>query len=370
MRRGPTDGRRRIGWLTERERGLVIHARLSAVLSLVLMILLLAGMVGLTSHDISPIAPAHAQSKLWDFIRRLRGETLPEGIVRTNGRLEGEQVDVSPKYAGRLEEVTVREGDDVSAGEVVARIASPEYDAQLRGAESQVVRAKQALAEAKAMIEQRTSEVNLATTDMERGRHLVERGSLTKQIFDQRVSKAETAKAALAAAKAQFEQAQSAIKSAEADTDRIEAILVDLVLLAPRSGRVQYRLARGGEVVGSGTRVLTILDLSDVYMTIFLPAAQAGRLALGDEARITLDPLPGYVIPASISFVAADAQFTPKSVETAEERAKLMFRVKLQLDPKVLKKYQRFVKTGVRGMGFVRTSPSASWPADLTVKLP
>ena len=152
--------------------------------------------------------------------------------------------------------------------------------------------------------------------------------------------------------------------------DRLDAILVDLVLVSPRSGRVQYRLARAGEVVPAGQRILTILDLNDVYMTIYLPAGQAGQLALGDEARIILDALPQYVVPATISFVATDAQFTPKSVETVEEREKLMFRVKLQVDPKVLDKYHRDVKTGVRGLGFVRTSSTVSWPDNLAVKLP
>ena len=300
----------------------------------------------------------------------MRAGALPEGIVKSNGRIEATQIDVSAKYAGRLQKVMVNEGDDVTAGQDVARIVSPEYEAKLRGAQSQVLRAKHALAEAKALIAQRTSDLTLATTDMERGRQLVQNGHLTKQVFDQRVSKTETTKAALKAAEAQRDQAQFATKSAEADVDRIEAILVDLELLAPRSGRVQYRLARTGEVVGAGARVITLLDLSDVYMTIFLPAAQAGRLALGDEARITLDPFPGYVVPATISFVAADAQFTPKSVETEEERQKLMFRVKLQIDPDLLKKHRRYVKTGLRGMGFVRTSASAAWPADLTAKLP
>ena len=104
--------------------------------------------------------------------------------------------------------------------------------------------------------------------------------------------------------------------------------------------------------------------------TIYLPAAEAGQLSLGDEARIIVDPLPQYVVPATISFVATDAQFTPKSVETAEERQKLMFRVKLQGDPKVLDKYHRQVKTGVRGLGFVRTDPKIAWPEELVVKLP
>jgi HlyD family secretion protein len=349
----------------------MIRVRPSVALPVGIFVLIIgAVIVDPDPDDLSLRARANAQSRVMDWINRLRGEVLPEGIVKSNGRIEATQIDVSAKYAGRLQKVMVNEGDDVTAGQEIARISSPEYDAQLRGAQSQVLRAKHALAEAKALIAQRTSDVTLTTTDMERGRQLVRTGALTQQVFDQRVSKAETAKAALKAAEAQRDQAQFAIKSAEADVDRLEAILVDLVLVAPRSGRVQYRLARTGEVVGAGSRVITLLDLSDVYMTIFLPAAQAGRLALGDEARITLDPFPGYVVPATVSFVAADAQFTPKSVETEDERQKLMFRVKLQIDPDLLKKHRRHVKTGVRGMGFVRTRASAAWPADLTVKLP
>jgi len=104
-------------------------------------------------------------------------------------------------------------------------------------------------------------------------------------------------------------------------------------------------------------------------MTIYLPAAQAGKLRLRDEARVFLDPYPGSVIPAHVSFVATEAQFTPKTVETAAEREKLIFRVKLQIEPKVLVKYYSEVKTGIRGMGFVRTDLAVSWPANLAVKL-
>jgi HlyD family secretion protein len=266
--------------------------------------------------------------------------------------------------------VNVNEGDEVTAGQEIARISSPETEAQLRGAQAQELTAKQTLAEAEALIAQRKSDLEFANNDVERGKPLVEKGYMTKQVFDQRVTKAEVAEAALHAAEAQHEAAQSQIKNAQAEVERIEAILVDLTLVSPRSGRVQYLIHRAGEVVDAGTRILTILDLNDVYMTIYLPAAQAGKLAIGDEARMILDPFPQYVVPATVSFVATEAQFTPKSVETAEEREKLIFRVKLQVDPKVLGKYHTEVKTGVRGMGFVRTDTAVSWPEDLAVKLP
>lgn len=320
------------------------------------------------SSQQSPIE--RARKAMETLINRLRGRDMPEGIVKSNGRIEATEVDVAAKYPGRLAKVNVNEGDEVTAGQVVAIISSPETEAQLRASQAQLLKAKQALAEANALIVQRKSDLDFARPDYERAKQLVERGNISQQVVDQRRNRFESAEAAYVAANAQRDQAESTIKAAEADVDRYQSILVDLALISPRTGRVQYRLARAGEVVSAGQRVLTILDLNDVYMTIYLPANQAGNLTLGDEARTILDPLPQYVLPNTISFVATEAQFTPKSVETAEEREKLMFRVKLQADPQVLSKYYRQVKTGVRGLGFVRTDPRVPWPAELTVKLP
>ena len=291
------------------------------------------------------------------MIERLRGGDLPEGIAKTNGRIEATEIDVSPKYAGRLESVYVDEGDEVKAGQVLARISSPEYEAQLRNAQANVLVAKSALASAEAKVAQAKADQVYAQADLERGKPLVKQGWLTKQVFDQRVDKADAGKAALDAAEKQRDAARSTVISTEAEVERISSIIADLTLLSPRDGRVQYRIHRSGEVVNAGTRILQILDLNDVYMTIYLPAAQAGQLALGDEARMILDPYPDLVIPANVSFVATEAQFTPKPVETAAEREKLIFRVKLQVDPEVLRKYHAEVKTGIRGMGFVRTGP-------------
>ena len=123
-------------------------------------------------------------------------------------------------------------------------------------------------------------------------------------------------------------------------------------------------------MVAAGAPIVTILDLTDVYMTIFLPAADAGKLSVGDEARIIQDPVPDYIVPATVSFVAADAQFTPKTVETKDERTKLMFRIKLKVSPQILEQFYTRVKTGVRGLGFVRTKPDVQWPEQLQVKLP
>ena len=303
------------------------------------------------------LAPqAHAQSIIRNLIARLRGATLPDGVVKSNGRIEATQVDVSSKYAGRLAEVTVEEGSSVTQGQVIARISSPEYEAQLRAAEAEIT--------------SRQSALEFAKSDFERGQELMKTGFITKQVFEQRKRNYDSAVAAVQSFTSQRDQALSQIANAEAEVDRVQSIIDDLTLVSPRLGRVQYQLARAGEVVAAGAPIVTILDLTDVYMTIFLPAADAGRVGVGDEARIILDPIPDYVIPATVSFVAADAQFTPKTVETTDERAKLMFRMKLKVDPQVLQQFYTRVKTGIRGMGFVRTKADAEWPADLQVKLP
>ncbi|ACK52673.1 secretion protein HlyD family protein [Methylocella silvestris BL2] len=347
-----------------------MFARRAARFCLIAAVLTTTGVATAQGQSDLKQAATKAGEMVQTLIARLRGGKMPAGIAKSNGRIEATQVDVAAKYGGRLETLNFDEGDEVTAGQVVGKIAGPEYEAQLRGAQAQVLGAKQALAEAVALIAQRQSDLTFARTDLERGQSLLQRGNITQQVVDQRRNKFEAAEAAHRAATAQRDQAQFAIQTAEADVQRLQSILVDLVLVSPRSGRVQYRLARAGEVVAPGQRILTILDLNDVYMTIYLPASEAGKLALSDEARIIADPIPQYVIPASISFVATDAQFTPKSVETEDERQKLMFRVKLQVDPKVLEKYHRQVKTGVRGIGFVRTASGADWPDDLKVKLP
>jgi HlyD family secretion protein len=354
--------------------------RFASAILVFVAVLLATSALGVSDRTLS-IARANAQEKppkpiedakkaVETLINHLRGRDMPDGIVKTNGRVEATQVDVAAKYAGRLATLTVDEGDEVTAGQVVATISSPETEAQLRSAQAQVLKAKQSLAEAIANIAQRNSDLTFTRTDYERGKTLMQSGNITQQLLDQRRNRFEAADAAYAAANAQREEAEASIKSAEAQVEQLQSVLVDLVLVSPRSGRVQYRLARAGEVIAAGQRILTILDLSDVYMTIYLPAEQAGRLTIGDEARTILDPIPEYVLPNTVSFVATEAQFTPKSVETTEEREKLMFRVKLQGDPKVLDQYHKFVKTGVRGLAFVRTDPKIAWPKELEVKLP
>lgn len=295
---------------------------------------------------------------------------LPEGFSRANGRIEATRVDVALKFGGRIAEVLVAEGQMVAAGTVVARIDATELEAQVRAAEAATRQAQQELAQAKALFAQREGELALAKSELKRTELLAERGFATGETLDRRRSQEITAGAALNTARAQIASAEAAIEASEAETAALKANLADYTLIAPRSGRVQYRLAEPGEILAAGGKVVTLLDLTDVYMDVYLPTDDAGRLRFGAEARLILDAAPQYVIPATVNFVASEAQFTPKYVETKSEREKLTFRVKLQIPAEVLSKYQDVVKTGVPGTAIVRVSPTAEWPSTLAVKLP
>lgn len=295
---------------------------------------------------------------------------LPDGIAVANGRVEAEQVQIATKFAGRVEALLVEEGDSVAAGAVVARMDTREIETQLRQAEAQFASAGRQEEEAEAAIAEREAARKLAARELSRISKLRKSGYASVQALDQARAQMDQAEAGLKAAQAALRKAIAGIDAASAAVAEIQTIAEDSVLVVPRSGRIQYKLIQPGEVVAAGAAVVTLLDLSDVYMTVFLPARDAGALALGDEARIVLDPAPQYVVPAKITFVAADAQFTPKSVETKEEREKLMFRVKLTFAPELLKQHEPHVKTGVRGLAYLRTASNAVWPETLAVKLP
>jgi HlyD family secretion protein len=295
---------------------------------------------------------------------------LPAGFAKSNGRIEATQVDIATKLPGRVKDVLVREGDAVAAGQVLARMDMAGLEADLRLAEAQIAQARHAGATARAVVAQRLREVELARGMLERSQELVGRGFVSAQKLDADRTQMLAAEAVLVAARSRVVESEAAVASASAATARIATEIADGVLMAPRAGRVQYRLAEPGEVLAAGGKIASVLDLTDVYMTIFLPEAAAGRLEIGAEARIVLDAAPQYVIPAKVAFVAAEAQFTPKTVETTEERQKLVFRVKAQLDPALLRRYETRVKAGMPGVAYVRIDPAAPWPAGLEPRLP
>ncbi len=290
-------------------------------------------------------------------------QTLPAGLIAANGRLEATEVDVAAKNAGRIATVTAEEGDLVKQGQVVAQMDMTETEASLRGAKAQAEQAQRSYEQARHVVEQRRGELDLAIKELQRDETLLTKGFATQQKVDQERTSKVTAEAALNAAMSAVAAYEAAIRVANGEVDRLTRQVADGTLVAPRSGRVLYRLAEPGEVLSAGGKVLTLLDLSDVYMTVFLPASLAGQLAVGADARLLLEPIPTIAIPANVSFISARAQFTPKQVETQSERDRMMFRAKVRIPQTLVQRYIEQTKTGVTGVAYVRLDPKVPWPA-------
>lgn len=290
---------------------------------------------------------------------------LPAGIASGNGRIEADEIAIATKFSGRVAEILADEGDMVAAGQVVARMDTRDLEAAMSRDEARLRQARRALDEARANVDQQRTRVELAQRELDRTRALVRRGFATEELFDQRRQQLDGASAELAAAEARAGQAEHALDAAAHDLHLDQVNIADNTLVAPKDGRIQYRLANVGEVLSAGGKIYTMLDTSYVYMDVFLPTADAGRAVLGTDARIVLDALPNVPIPATVVFVATQAQFTPKTVETRAERDKLMFRVRVRIDPALLRAHDKEVRSGLPGVAYVRLDPAAGWPAFL-----
>jgi HlyD family secretion protein len=290
---------------------------------------------------------------------------LPPGIASGNGRLEADEIDISTKFAGRVAELLVDEGDVVKAGQVVARMDTRDLQASLKKAEAQVSGAQRALDEARANVAQQQSQLTLAQQQLDRTQALVPRGYATEELLDQRRQQVDAATAALNAANFRVAITERALDAGRQDVELYKVNIADNTLRAPLDGRIQYRIANLGEVLPAGGKVFTMLNLAYVYMDIYLPTAEAGKAKIGDDARIVLDARPDLAIPAKVTFIADQAQFTPKSVETKSERDKLMFRIRVRIDPERLRAHADKVKSGVPGVAYVKLDPQTPWPERL-----
>ena len=333
----------------------------------------------------------------WWLYQQQESTALPDFVFHSNGRLELNRLDVASLYPGRVERVLVAEGDAVKANEVLVELSSAQSSGQLAAAQAATLRAaelvqraragvtqaQQAVARADAEIaayrqQQKVAKLELDNAKQMRREDLVSASELAKRQadFERATASVKVAQAARAEAQAAVAQGQAAVAEAEAgvkqataQADTAASADADMAIRSPLTARVEYRLVEPGTVIGAGSRVISLLDPADVSMNVFLPNATVGGLRVGDEARLVLDGIDA-VFPAQVSFIASEAQFTPKAVETADEREKLVFRVKLKVPADVAQRYDRLLKGGMTGDGYVRRDSSQAWPLALEVRLP
>lgn len=333
----------------------------------------------------------------WWLYQQQESTALPDFVFHSNGRLELNRLDVASLYPGRVARVLVAEGDAVKANEVLVELSSAQSSGQLAAAQAATLRAaelvqraragvtqaQQAVARADAEIaayrqQQKVAKLELDNAKQMRREDLVSASELAKRQadFERATASVKAAQAARAEAQAAVAQGQAAVAEAEAgvkqataQADTAASADADMAIRSPLTARVEYRLVEPGTVIGAGSRVISLLDPADVSMNVFLPNATVGGLRVGDEARLVLDGIDA-VFPAQVSFIASEAQFTPKAVETADEREKLVFRVKLKVPADVAQRYDRLLKGGMTGDGYVRRDSSQAWPLALEVRLP
>lgn len=300
----------------------------------------------------------------YQYWRDMRS-ALPKGIASGNGRIEAKLVDIAAKEPLRVKEILVDEGDLVKPGEVLVRMDTATLEAQLAEARLNVAATRQKAAISKASITRSKAQIDLAKIEVKRSTALVAERAGSQRELDMRRTALQTTSAGLAEEEAKLSTNEQEVKVAEANVATIQTRIDDATLTSPVKGRVLYRLAEVGEVLAAGGKALTLVNLDDVYMEIFLPSEQAARLKIGAEARLVMDAVPTRAIAGYVSFVSPEAQFTPKQVETKSERDKLMFRVKIRVPEETVESYIDIVKTGMRGVGYVKLNDSAVWPASL-----
>ena len=308
-------------------------------------------------------------------------EGLPEGLILANGRIEGDTVALAGKFAGRIERILVREGDAVTAGQVLVELDDAQVTAQVEQAqqaaaalEAELAARRQALrvlqhevplavagaqaglAQARAALSKARAQEEQAQRDTDRTQELLAKGFVNTQRAeqakldhtaanqdrsaahdavtraDQQLADARLGPERIAAKQAELHAAAAQLARARAALQEANSVRADLTLRAPSAGIVTSRLREPGEVVAAGAPVLEITDLDRLYLKVYVPEVQIGRLRLNLPARIYTDAFPAAPFPATVRHIASRAEFTPKEVQTPEERVKLTYAVKLYLD--------------------------------------
>jgi HlyD family secretion protein len=295
------------------------------------------------------------------FWQAHRAPAIPAWIVYGNGRLEADPIDIDTKFAGRIAELRADEGDKVAAGQIVALMDTRDLQQSLERGEAQVEQAQKLIDESKANLVQSQTAALLAQQELTRTENLLKTGFATRELYDQRRQALDGARAAQAAAEHRVSESEKALIAARHDAELTRVNIADNTLVAPHDGRIEYRLANVGEVLPAGGKVFTMLDTGYVYMDVYMPTLAADKVKIGSDARIVLDGYPDHPIPAKVSFLADQAQFTPKMVETQNDRDKLMFRVRVRIDPARSQAHADSVRSGLPGVAYVKTDPDAAW---------
>jgi HlyD family secretion protein len=329
------------------------------------------------------------------------------GILEASGRIEGRITTVTPKSLGRVVRILVDEGQSVAEGEVLAILDDQAQRERIRAADEnlrsieqrlqsvetqlavsveqvplQIAQAQDALNQAESGFAAARASTEQAARDAHRDAELLARGLIAAQQAETSALKAEVSRETLKEAEANLARAQKGlaiarlglqqldaqrrdrdsqarqVRQAQAALAEQESYVADFTIRSPLSGTVLTRNIEFGEHVNVGDTLYTIVDLDRLYLKVYVPEPDIGKVALGQDARVYVDTYPGRPFPARVSKIYQQAEFTPKNVETKEERVKLVFPVELAL----VENPGGLLKPGMPADGLVRVQKDTPWP--------
>ena len=270
-------------------------------------------------------------------------------LIKGNGRIEAREVAVSAKFGGKIVQLDTNEGDEVKKDQLLAVIDSRSLEAEIEAQKAKENEILKQISAIDAEINATKSDIKFYEKELERTKTLMKKNFASQLELDKNINALDKVKAKLNSLYANKKSLQASQKSLLAAIKAQEINLADMKICSPIDGVILYKLVENGEMVANGGRMFIMYNPNDLYMTIYMPAEKAGQIKLGDKATIKLDAYPDKSFPATVTFVAENAEFTPKEVETQKERQKLVFRVKLSLDNNL----NREAKPGMPGDGYI-----------------
>ena len=280
-----------------------------------------------------------------------------DDLIKGNGRIEARETSISTKFAGKLVEILADEGDYVQKGQLLAVIDSRSLESDINAQKAKLDEINKNIKAIEAEIKATESDIKFSKKELERTKILIQQNFASELELDRNNNLLEKTEAKLASLKANKNSMEATYKSLQASIKTMEINLSDMKIYTPTNGVILYRLAENGEMLANGGKIFIMYNPDDLYMTIYMSSDLAGQVKLGEDAKIKLDAYKNKIFDAKVSFVAENAEFTPKEVETQKEREKLVFRVKLTLD----NNSTREAKPGMPGEGYIKLNPDKNW---------
>lgn len=280
-----------------------------------------------------------------------------KNLIKGNGRIEARETAVATKFAGRLVEILADEGDYVKKGQLLAVIDSRSLESDINAQKAKLDEINKNIKAIEAEIEATESDIKFYNKELKRTKILIKQNFASQLELDKNNNLLEKTEAKLASLKANKNSMKATYKSLEASIKTMEINLSDMKIYAPTNGVILYKLAENGEMLANGGKIFIMYNPDDLYMTIYMSSDRAGQVKLSEDAKIKLDAYKNKIFDAKVSFIAENAEFTPKEVETQKEREKLVFRIKLTLDDNSL----REAKPGMPGDGYIKLNSNISW---------